>query len=107
VLEYDILMSYGVTAIITACIVRGGDRAIRIGMKLAGGFHGIMMLLILALGIYLGLTGEQISIGDFRDVVSVYKEGSWRDQVEERLANFWFLRSEVIFVIPMNMFLFL
>lgn len=107
VLEYDILMSYGVTAIITACIVRGGDRAIRIGMKLAGGFHGIMMLLILALGIYLGLTGEQISIGDFRDVVSVYKEGSWRDQVEERLANFWILRSEVIFVIPMNMFLFL
>lgn len=37
VMEYDILMSYGITAIIAAFIVKGGDRAIRRAMWIFGG----------------------------------------------------------------------
>lgn len=44
VMEYDILMSYGITAIITAFIIKGGDRAIRRVMMIIGGLHGAIML---------------------------------------------------------------
>lgn len=107
VLEFDILMSYGLTAIIVSFIKKGGDRAIRRAMKVVGGLHGTMMLVILAFGIYFGMTGANLTLGDWKDVVLLYKEGSWLMQVEERLANFAVLRSEVVFIIPMNIFLFL
>ncbi|MFD3260379.1 DUF418 domain-containing protein [Paenibacillus lentus] len=107
VMEYDILMSYGFTAIITAFIVKGGDRAIRMAMKIIGGLHGAIMLLILGLGIYLGVTGAHLSLGDMQGTVLLYKDGSWLQQIAYRLENFAMLRSEVMFVIPMNIFLFL
>ncbi|MFX3631741.1 MAG: DUF418 domain-containing protein [Candidatus Pristimantibacillus sp.] len=107
VMEYDILMSYGMTAIITAFIVKGGDRAIRRAMKIIGGLHGTIMLLILGVGMYLGATGAHISLGDINGTVLLYKDGSWLQQVGYRLSQFAILRSEVLFVIPMNIFLFL
>lgn len=107
VMEYDILMSYGFTAIITAFIIKGGDRAIRMAMKIIGGLHGAIMLLILGFGIYLGLIGAHLSLGDMQGTVLLYKDGSWLQQVAYRVGNFAMLRSEVLFVIPMNIFLFL
>ncbi|MGF7047360.1 uncharacterized protein J2T13_001865 [Paenibacillus sp. DS2015] len=107
VMEYDILMSYGVTAIIVAFIIKGGDPLMRRVMKIVGGLHGVMMLLVLVLGIYLGLTGANISLGDMNETVLLYRDGSWIQQVQERLTNFVMLRFEAIFVIPMNIFLFL
>lgn len=107
VMEYDILMSYGIAAIIVSFIVKGGDRSIRRAMLIFGGIHGTALLLILALGIYMAFTDANLSIGDLSDVVALYKEGSWLMQVEERLYNFVLLRLESILVLPMNVFLFL
>ncbi|MBS4190532.1 DUF418 domain-containing protein [Bacillus sp. FJAT-49705] len=107
VMEYDILMSYGVTAIIVSFIVKGGDRAMARVMKIIGGLHGGFMLLLLVLGIVLGFSGVNLSLGDMKEVVLLYQNGSWIEQVQYRLLNFVLLRTEVIFVIPMNIFLFL
>lgn len=107
VMEYDILMNYGITAIITAFIIKGGDRAIRRTMKIIGGLHGAVMLLILIFFTYLAVTGGNMSLGDMKETVLLYTEGNWFQQVAYRLGNFMILRTEVLFVIPMNIFLFL
>ncbi|WP_169084700.1 DUF418 domain-containing protein [Paenibacillus sp. PL91] len=107
VMEYDILMSYGITAIMTAFIIKGGDRAIRRAMMIIGGVHGAIMLLILCFGIYLGAIGANMSLGDMKETVLLYKDGSWLQQVVFRLTSFLTLRLEAFFVIPMNIFLFL
>ncbi|REK75033.1 DUF418 domain-containing protein [Paenibacillus paeoniae] len=107
VMEYDILMSYGITAIIAAFIIKGGDKAIRRAMKVFGGFHIVVMLFILISGILLGLSGGNVSLGDMKETVLLYKDGSWLQQVEYRLSHFIIFRMEALFVIPMNIFLFL
>lgn len=40
-------------------------------------------------------------------VTELYEHGTWFAQVQHRLTNFLFYRSEAIFIIPMNVFLFL
>ncbi|WP_313803570.1 DUF418 domain-containing protein [Cytobacillus sp.] len=107
VMEYDILMSYGVTAIIVSFIVKGGDRVIVRAMKIIGGLHGGFMLLLLAQGMALGFSASNVSFGDMKEIVFLYQNGSWIEQIQYRLLNFVYLRTEVIFVIPMNIFLFL
>ncbi|MED4403203.1 DUF418 domain-containing protein [Metabacillus fastidiosus] len=107
VMEYDILMSYGVTAIIVSFIIKGGDRIIARTMKIIGGLHAGFILLILIQGILFNISGAQISIGDMKEVAILYKDGTWIEQVQYRLMNFFALRTEVIFLIPLNIFLFL
>ncbi|WP_175480511.1 DUF418 domain-containing protein [Gracilibacillus ureilyticus] len=103
VMEYDILMSYGVTALIVAFILKRGDRFIARIMKLIGGFQlGVILLITIA-----SLFGGNVSLGSFDDVVALYQTGSWLDQVQYRLSNFLMLRMEAILIIPMNIFLFL
>ncbi|WHY77864.1 DUF418 domain-containing protein [Neobacillus sp. WH10] len=102
VMEYDILMSYGVTAMIVAFIIKGGDRLISKIMIIVGTIHAIMILFLVAVS----LLGANISIS-FDSVVPLYQSGSWLQQIEYRLSNFLLLRSEAIFIIPMNVFLFL
>lgn len=103
VMEYDILMSYGVTAIIVAFIIKGGDRRIKRAMRGFGGFHAFVILSLLILG----LLGANMSLGSFQEVMDLYKEGTWLEQIQYRLSNFLLLRTEAIFIIPMNIFLFL
>lgn len=103
VMEYDILMSYGVTAIIAAFIVKGGDRLISRTMIAIGSIHASLMLAVLLLG----LLGGNISLGSFDEIIALYRDGTWLEQVRYRLSNFLVLRLEVILVIPMNVFLFL
>ncbi len=103
VMEYDILMSYGVTAIIAAFIIKRGEKVISWTMKALGGIHAAVILLVM-LG---GLLGANMSLGSFQEVVGLYRDGSWIEQVQYRLGNFLQLRAEAIFVIPMNIFLFL
>lgn len=108
VMEYDILMSYGITAILVAFIVKGGDRMIMRVMKIIGGFHAGIILFILFISIFSSLSGANLSlIGEMKDVVSLYKDSNWLEQVHYRLLNFLILRLEVILVIPLNIFLFL
>jgi uncharacterized protein len=104
VMEYDILMSYGVTAIIAAFIVRGGDRLIARTMNVIG---SVFVIAILALAGLMLASGAKVSLGSFHDVAVLYQEGTWMEQVGYRLANFLPLRMEAILVIPTNVFLFL
>lgn len=104
VMEYDILMSYGVTAIIAAFIVKGGDRLIARTMNVIG---SVFAITILALAGLMLASGASVSLGSFDDVVALYQEGTWIEQVQYRLANFLPLRMEAILVIPTNVFLFL
>ena len=103
VMEYDILMSYGVTAIIVAFIIKGGNSRIRRAMWGFGGFHATVILLLLLLG----LLGANMSLGSFQEVTALYQDGTWVQQIHYRLSNFLLLRTEAIFIIPMNIFLFL
>ncbi|OIB02356.1 hypothetical protein AK95_05465 [Paenibacillus sp. LC231] len=104
VMEYDILMSYGVTAIIAAFIVKGGDRIIARTMNVIG---SVFAIAILALAGLMLASGASVSLGSFDDVVALYQDGTWMEQVQYRLANFLQLRMEAILVIPTNVFLFL
>ncbi|MGE7825527.1 DUF418 domain-containing protein [Paenibacillus sp. NPDC093718] len=104
VMEYDILMSYGVTAIIAAFIVKGGDRLIARTMNVIG---IVFAIAILALAGLMLASGAKVSLGSFYDVAVLYQEGTWLEQVQYRLANFLPLRAEAILVIPTNVFLFL
>lgn len=103
VMEYDILMSYGLTAIIVAFIVKKGDRFISKTMKVIGSIHAVLILGILILS----LLAANASLGHFGDVVSLYRDGTWLQQIQYRLSHFLLLRTEAIWVIPMNIFLFL
>src|SRR5699024_9716682 len=72
-------------------------------MKIIGSIHGILILFLLVVA----LLGANMSLGSFYEVTLLYKNGTWIEQIQYRLSNFLLLRSEVIFVIPMNIFLFL
>lgn len=103
VMEYDILMSYAVTAIIVAFIIKFGDKAIKRALYVFGSFHALMILLIL-FGTLQG--GANVSIG-LDPIVSLYEHGTWFEQIQNRLTYFLYFRTEAIFIIPMNIFLFL
>lgn len=103
VMEYDILMSYAVTAIIVSLILKGGDRFIKRALIIIGSFHATIILLILISA----LLGANMSLGSFEWTVTLYQQGTWFEQVQNRLANFAYFRSEAILIIPMNIFLFL
>ncbi|WP_211263242.1 DUF418 domain-containing protein [Lysinibacillus contaminans] len=103
VMEYDILMSYAVTALIVAFIVKAGDKAINRTLYIVGGFHTLMILLILVSA----LLGANVTLPSDDAIVSIYQNGTWFEQIHNRLTNFWFFRTEAIFIIPMNIFLFL
>ncbi|MEK4425099.1 DUF418 domain-containing protein [Solibacillus sp. FSL K6-1523] len=103
VMEYDILMSYAVTAMIVAFIIKTGDKAINRTLYLVGGFHALIILLVLITA----LSGANMTLPSSDAIVSIYQNGTWFEQIDNRLTNFWFFRTEAIFIIPMNIFLFL
>ncbi|MEC1305258.1 DUF418 domain-containing protein [Lysinibacillus capsici] len=103
VMEYDILMSYAVTAFIVAFIVRLGDKVMTGAFYFFGGFHILMILLIFIST----LQGAGVSLNGMASVSELYEHGTWFAQLQHRLTNFLFYRSEAIFIIPMNVFLFL
>lgn len=104
VMEYDILMSYGITAIIAAFIVKGGDRLIARSMTVIGSVCAALLLGLM--GLMLAANG-QVSMGSFDDIVALYQQGTWMEQVRYRIDNFLPLRIEAILTIPSNIFLFL
>lgn len=103
VMEYDILMSYAVTAMIVVFIVKAGDKAINRTLYFVGGIHALIILLVLVTA----LLGANVSLPSNDAIVSIYQNGTWFEQIDNRLTNFWFFRTEAIFIIPMNIFLFL
>ena len=107
VMEFDILMSYAVTAVLVAYIVRGGDRRINRVLKILGGSYALVMLAVVALEIGLIASGANLSWGNMDHVAALYREGTWLEQVAYRLSHFAALRIEAVIVIPLNVILFL
>ncbi len=101
VMEYDILMSYAVTAIIVSFILKAGNKAMNVALYLIGGFHVLIIILILVVA----LLGADMSVTS--PFVSIYQNGTWFGQIQNRLMYFPYFRTEAIFIIPMNIFLFL
>jgi uncharacterized protein len=105
VMEYDILMSYAVTAVIVSFLVGKCDRVIRWVMGCALGLHVILIGLLTAFTwIEGGISAEDPFLNQYATVVT---SGSWWEQIMFRWEHFWFFRTETILILPMNIFLFL
>lgn len=105
VMEYDVLMSYAVTGLLVAFIVRGGSRRIKKGMIVSGVIH----LLVTAFLVVLSFSELENESYD-ESSEPAYEEQlpeTWIPQVQDRLQHFLMYREEAIFIIPMNTFLFL
>ncbi|MER2122071.1 MAG: DUF418 domain-containing protein [Solibacillus sp.] len=103
VMEYDVLMSYAVAAGIIAIILKRGERAMTGALWVAGALHlGMLALIFTSM-----LLGPTFSIASSPQLIAIYAEGTWLDQVQNRLLNFMFYRAEVIFIIPLNVILFI
>lgn len=103
VMEYDILMSYAVTALIVAILIRLGDKVMTWAFYLLGSFHVLLILFIFVIS----LLADSVSLNGMETVAAIYENGTWLEQVQHRLTNFLFYRTEAIFIIPMNVFLFI
>ncbi|NME07592.1 DUF418 domain-containing protein [Psychrobacillus sp. BL-248-WT-3] len=103
VMEYDILMSYAVTGLIVAFILRRGDSFMKKIMIGVGSFHAVIILLILVAALVGALN---MSLGTYEGA-ALYESGTWLEQVKNRLVNFIYYRLEVILIVPMNICLFL
>ncbi len=110
VFEFDILMGYAVAAFVVAFLVGRSERTISRAMWISGGLH---LLLAGGLSVLVGaliLLDPQLyaTTSIFtEEAARVYTSGSWWDQVLYRLNNMPIYRAEPIFIIPMNVFLFL
>lgn len=105
VMEYDILMSYAVTAIIVAFIVKLGDKAIKWATISFGSLNFLLYLTVTILIFTLNRQGGDVSLD--LNVTQLYQYSSWWEQVTYRLTNFWALRIEMILSFCSNIFLFL
>ncbi|AHY47513.1 putative membrane protein [Rubrobacter radiotolerans] len=109
VFEYDILMGYALSAIVVAFIVGRSDRFIRRAMWAAGGLHlALFGLASVALAALTLTAPEAASFSLYSpEAARVYASGSYVDQVLYRLDNLVLYRIEPLFIIPMNVFLYL
>ncbi|GAA0373641.1 DUF418 domain-containing protein [Bacillus horti] len=109
VFEYDILMSYAITAIIVAWLLQRGPKwTKRVGYTLAT-LHVIGVALLSLLLAF--LLNDPEGLREFQNILvastELYLHGTWWEQVTYRFQGFWSLRGEAIGVIPMNICLFL
>ena len=110
VFEFDILMGYAVAAFVVALLVGRSEKTIRRAMWISGGLH---LLLAGGLSLLIGaatlLDPQSLSNASVftEEAARVYTSGSWWEQVLYRLDNMAVYRAEPVFIIPMNVFLFL
>ncbi|QIN85072.1 DUF418 domain-containing protein [Rubrobacter tropicus] len=110
VFEFDILMGYAVAAFVVAFLVGRSGKIVRRAMWISGGLHLLLAGGLSALVGAVALLDPQAfaSTSIFSDEAArVYTSGSWWDQVLYRLDNMPTYRAEPVFIIPMNVFLFL
>ncbi|AUS09854.1 hypothetical protein C1X05_14180 [Laceyella sacchari] len=105
VMEYDILMSYAVTAMLVSFIVKGGEKVMRIAMIVFAVIHVFFIGFV-----SLGVLAHQVTADTMatpQAVITLYQSGTWWEQVQYRLSDFWLLRLEALYAIPYNTLLFL
>ncbi|MED4534884.1 DUF418 domain-containing protein [Metabacillus fastidiosus] len=108
VFEYDILMSYAVTALIVALLVNRKKIIIKWVVGICTAIH-ILGVSLGSVAFYFLLRDKEF-ITEYEqsvtDIANLYMHGSWFDQIQMRLLDFLMLRGEAIMVIPMNIILF-
>ncbi|WP_341715557.1 hypothetical protein [Priestia aryabhattai] len=85
VLEYDILMSYAVTAIVVSFIVKMRKTMIRITMISAAAIH-LFFILLVFLGALTNSIGDEL-VAVPKEVLNLYQHGSWMNQIQYRLGS--------------------
>ncbi|MCM3341663.1 DUF418 domain-containing protein [Paenibacillus sp. MER TA 81-3] len=105
VMQFDILMSYAVTAIIVSFVVNRTRKTIIRVMLFTGIVHSFMVISAFSL---ITLANASVSTGDaFKSVIALFQTGTWFEQIGYRFETFWMYRFESIAILPMNVFLFL
>ncbi|MEE2059412.1 DUF418 domain-containing protein [Rhodococcus artemisiae] len=102
VAEFDVLMGYAVVSMLLCGVVVSSRRT---RMWIAGTAAIVHMLLVTALVVTLAATpasGDSSS-----EPTDVFATGSWWDLVVFRAENFLAFRSEVIFLVPLTIAMFL
>lgn len=110
VFEYDILMSYAVTGIIVAMLIKKSEKALNVIAITAFVIHMIgVTLLSLAWGFAI-MMDDSFLINLEKGMVQagqVYLTGTYMDQIMMRLQDFIILRSEAILILFMNISLYI
>ncbi|RCV56650.1 DUF418 domain-containing protein, partial [Marinitenerispora sediminis] len=111
VFAWDVLMGYAVTALVVAWLLTRSQRVQNAVMWTLAGLHlAIMALLTLAMGAEPAAGSEApggAAAAADAEVVRLYAEGGYLDQVAFRLSNALVLRIEPVISFPLLMFLFL
>lgn len=112
VFAWDVLMGYAVTAMLVAWLLTRSERVRRAVMWSAAGAHVALMALLTAAMAAAGPGGGSGSApgagaGPGREVVALYADGAYLDQVAFRLAHAAVLRIEPVFSFGLLVFLFL
>ncbi|MFD3870901.1 DUF418 domain-containing protein [Streptomyces sp. NPDC058623] len=111
VFAWDVLMGYAVTALLVAWLLARSEKVRRRAMWTAGALH-LVMVALLTLALVGGSDDSGSSSGSGSggvdpEVVALYAEGNWLDQIAFRLQNFAALRIEPVFSFGLLVFLFL
>lgn len=109
VFEYDILMSYAVTAIVVSFLVKKRNRILKWIIAILMPIH-LLIIGAFSFTFYYLMQDKEIQAElavDSQKTVHLYMEGSWLEQVLYRFDQFLPLRVEAIMVLPMNTILFL
>lgn len=114
VFAWDVLMGYAVTAMLVAWLLTRSERFRRAVMWSAAGVHVALMALLTAAMAAAGSeagsgagSAPASGAGPDREVVALYADGAYLDQVAFRLANAAVLRIEPVFSFGLLVFLFL
>ncbi|NYI04547.1 uncharacterized protein FHU37_001490 [Allostreptomyces psammosilenae] len=103
VFAWDVLMGYAVTALLVAGLLTRSERFRRAVMWCAAGLHVAGMALLTA-----GLVAADSATGEVdAEVVALYADGGYLDQVAFRLDNAVLLRLEPVLSFGLLLFLFL
>lgn len=109
VFEYDILMSYAVTGIIVAFIIKCREKIMRRWMIVTAVIHIVGVLLFSASMIFVLRDPTILNMMDRLSVGTseVYINGTYLEQLQYRIIGFISLRMEAIAILFMNIFLYL
>lgn len=109
VFDYDILMSYAITGIIVAFIIKCREKIMTRWMRITATIHVIGVLFYSASTIFVL---QDPAFQSFMDRLAVgtsdiYINGTYVEQIQYRIEAFFSLRMEAIAIIFMNIFLYL
>ncbi|GAB3431907.1 DUF418 domain-containing protein [Flindersiella endophytica] len=104
IFEFDVLMGYAVTSMLVAYLIGRSDRAIRTWMITVGSIH-VALICLLTVGLVLAPRSAQQAFAS--DPTTLFSDGTWLDQVTNRLVNWMAFRIEAVFIVPSGIVLFL